>query len=73
MFLMDDHTFENFMQAQFLPQLLDRSRYDSWVEAGATDLYRRCNIEARRVLSEHHVEPKPDDVLREIESIVHGH
>ncbi len=71
-FLMDDHTFEHFMQAQFLPKLLDRSRYDSWVEAGAMDLYKRCNIEAKRILSEHQVEPKPDEVLKDIDRILEG-
>ncbi|MFC2058181.1 trimethylamine methyltransferase family protein [Chloroflexota bacterium] len=70
MFLMDDHTFENFMQAQFLPQLLDRSRYDAWAEAGSMDLYQRCNVEAKRLLAEHQVEPKSDDVLREIDEII---
>jgi trimethylamine--corrinoid protein Co-methyltransferase len=71
-FLMDDHTFEHFMQAQFLPRLLDRSRYDSWKEAGAMDLYKRCNIEARKILAEHQVEPKPDEVLKGIEQILQG-
>jgi len=69
-FLMDDHTFEHFMHAQFLPKLLDRSRYDSWEEAGAMDLYKRCNIEAKRILAEHQVEPKPDVVLTRIEQIL---
>jgi trimethylamine--corrinoid protein Co-methyltransferase len=71
-FLMDDHTFEHFMQAQFLPVLLDRNRYDSWKEAGATDLYQRCNLEAKRILSEHQVEPKVDGILKEINRIVQG-
>ena len=71
-FLMDDHTFEHFMQAQFLPNLLDRSRYDSWEEAGAMNLYKRCNIEAKRILSEHNVEPKPEKILDEIKRIVQG-
>ena len=70
MFLMDDHTFEHFMHAQFLPKLLDRSRYDFWKEAGAMDLYKRCNIEAKRILSEHKVEPKPDKILKEIDRIL---
>ena len=69
-FLTDDHTFEHFMQAQFLPRLLDRSRYDSWQEAGALDLYRRCNMEAKRILSEHQVVPKPDEVVKAIEQIL---
>ena len=72
MFLTDDHTFEHFMQAQFLPKLLDRSRYDSWEHAGARDLYKRCNIEAKRILSEHQVEPKPDEVLKGINQILQG-
>jgi len=72
-FLMDDHTFEYFMQAQFLPKLLDRSRYDSWEEAGATDLYKRCNIEAKRILSEHQVEPKPDKLLQGIAGALQEH
>jgi len=70
-FLMDDHTFEHFMQAQFLPKLLDRSRYDSWEEAGSMDLYQRCNIEAKRILLEHQVEPKPNEVLKGIDQILH--
>lgn len=68
-FLTDDHTFEHFMQAQFLPSLLDRSRYDSWEQAGSLDMYRRCNAEAKRILAEHHPEPKPDEVLKAIEKI----
>ncbi len=71
-FLMDDHTFENFMKAQFLPVLLDRNRYDSWKEAGATDLYQRCNMEAKRILSEHQVEPKMDEILKGITQILQG-
>jgi len=71
-FLMDDHTFEHFMQAQFLPLLLDRSRYDSWKEAGATNLYQRCNSEARRILAERQVEPKADDAIKGINRILQG-
>jgi trimethylamine--corrinoid protein Co-methyltransferase len=69
-FLMDDHTFEHFMYAQFLPRLLDRSRYDSWEEAGAPDLYRRCNMEAKKILAEHSVEPKTDAVVEGINRIL---
>ena len=58
------------MQAQFLPKLLDRSRYDSWEEAGALNLYQRCNAEAKRILSEHPVEQKPDEVLIEVNRIL---
>jgi trimethylamine--corrinoid protein Co-methyltransferase len=69
---MDDHTFDHFMDAQFLPKLLDRTRYDAWQQAGAMDLYKRCNLEAKRILSEHQMQPKPDKVLGEIDAIVKG-
>jgi trimethylamine--corrinoid protein Co-methyltransferase len=70
MFLLDEHTYENFMNALFLPKLLDRARYDSWQENGAMGLRERCGAEAKRVLTEHVVEPKPDDVLREITRVL---
>ncbi len=69
-FLMDDHTFDHFMQAQFLPKFLDRNRYDAWEQAGSEDLYKRCNIEAKRILLEHQVEPKPDTVIRNIDELI---
>lgn len=69
-FLLDDHTFENFMSALFLPRLLDRSRHDAWTAAGSQDLYRRCNQEARRILTEHMPTPKTDSVLAEVERIL---
>jgi trimethylamine--corrinoid protein Co-methyltransferase len=69
-FLMDDHTYDHFMEALFLPKLLDRSRYDAWEKDGALNLYNRCNEEAKRILAEHEVDPKPDTVLKEIEQIL---
>ena len=69
-FLTDDHTFEHFMQAQFLPRFLDRARYDSWLADGGLDLQQRCNIAAKNVLSTHEVQPKPDQVLKGIDEIL---
>ncbi len=58
------------MEAQFLPNLLDRSRYDSWEQSGALDMYQRCKKEAKRILAEHPVESKSDEVLKEIEQVL---
>jgi trimethylamine--corrinoid protein Co-methyltransferase len=69
---MDDHTFEHFEEALFLPNLLDRSRYDAWETAGGMDLYARCNSEAKRILSEHEASAKPEEVLRGIDTILKG-
>jgi trimethylamine--corrinoid protein Co-methyltransferase len=71
-FLMDDHTYDHFMEALFLPKLLDRSRYDAWKNEGGMDLYKRCHLEAKRILFEHEVDGKPEAVLKEIEHIVKG-
>jgi trimethylamine--corrinoid protein Co-methyltransferase len=71
-FLTEDHTFEQFMTAQFLPRLLDRTRHDAWKAAGGLDMYQRCNEEAKRVLAEHEVAPKSPEVLEQIKAIVAG-
>jgi trimethylamine---corrinoid protein Co-methyltransferase len=64
-FLTDDHTFEHFESALFLPDLMDRARYDTWQSAGGHDLYRRSNDKARRILSEHELSPPKDPGLLE--------
>jgi trimethylamine--corrinoid protein Co-methyltransferase len=71
-FLMDDHTFDNFMRSLFIPALLDRTRYDTWEQEGAKDLYKRCNEEAKRILAEHEVQPKSPDIVSGIEKILGG-
>jgi trimethylamine--corrinoid protein Co-methyltransferase len=69
-FKTEDHTIQHFKQAQFFPKLLDRTGYDFWEQAGAQDMYTRCNLEAKRILLEHQVIPKPDNVLQEIQHIL---
>ncbi len=72
MFLTDEHTFDHFRGALFRPRLLDRSRFDRWQETGRTDMYQRCNREARRLLAEHQPRRLPAEILREIERIARG-
>ncbi|MGD9367832.1 MAG: trimethylamine methyltransferase family protein [Desulfobacteraceae bacterium] len=62
-FLTDDHTYDHFESALFLPGLLDRARYDTWQSEGGRDLYRRSNDKARNLLSEHELAPKKEDKL----------
>jgi trimethylamine--corrinoid protein Co-methyltransferase len=57
-FLTDDHTFDHFEEALFLPELMDRSRYDTWADEGSRDLYRRANEKARSLLSTHRPDPE---------------
>lgn len=62
-FLTDDHTFEQFESALFLPKLIDRSRFDTWRDEGGKDLYQRSNERAREILAAHHLTPEMDSDL----------
>ena len=64
-FLTDDHTFDHFESALFLPGLIDRSRYDTWQSEGGRDLYRRSNDKARKILAEHELSPAKEKTLME--------
>jgi len=60
-FLADDHTLDNWKWAQWRPELIDRSRYDRWVETGRKDMFTRANERARKILEEHKVPPLPEE------------
>jgi trimethylamine--corrinoid protein Co-methyltransferase len=64
-FLTDDHTFDHFETALFLPQLLDRGRFDTWQAEGERDLYRRSNKRTRELLAGHTMTPEKDEALIE--------
>jgi trimethylamine--corrinoid protein Co-methyltransferase len=59
-FLADDHTLDNWRWAQWRPDLIDRMRYDRWVQKGQKDMAARANERARQILVEHEVPPLPE-------------
>ena len=68
-YLADDHTLENWRWAQWHPDLIDRQRYDEWVDKGSKDMFTRANEWAKKTLEEHDVPPLPEEgeaVIREI-------
>lgn len=68
-FLTDDHTFDHFKSALFIPQLIDRSRFDTWHNDGGRDFYKRANDRAREILAEHKLKPEMDEnLIKEIEN-----
>ena len=70
-FLTDDHTFDHFEEALFLPNLIDRNRYDTWLNEGGKDLYQRSNDRAREILSSHNLEPPKDpDLVKEMDQFL---
>jgi trimethylamine--corrinoid protein Co-methyltransferase len=60
-FLADDHTMKNFRTGQWLPDIIDRKRHDTWKNAGAKDMFTRANERARKILAEHQPPPLSDD------------
>jgi trimethylamine:corrinoid methyltransferase-like protein len=56
--------------------LIDRMRYDRWVQQGSKDMATRANERAREILAEHEVAPLSDaaeeaiaDVLQRRETV----
>jgi trimethylamine--corrinoid protein Co-methyltransferase len=52
-FLSDDHTLDNWREAQWTPSLLDRRQFEDWDNDGAKDLYTRLNERVHVILDEH--------------------
>ena len=69
-FLADDHTLDNWKWAQWRPVLIDRTRYDRWVQKGSKDMTARANERARQVLAEHEVPPLPEEAEKVIAEVL---
>ncbi len=69
-FLADDHTLDNWKWAQWRPVLIDRMRYDRWVQKGSKDVTARANERARQVLAEHEVRPLPEEAEKVIAEVL---
>ncbi len=69
-FLTHPHTFRNFRSAHFLPNLIDRQRFENWRQDGAKDTYDRCNARAADLLLNHEVQPKPQQIMIDILEIL---
>jgi trimethylamine--corrinoid protein Co-methyltransferase len=54
-FLTDNHTLKKWRWAQWMPEIIDRSRYDSWIGDGSKDMFQRANLRAKEILAQ--VEP----------------
>ena len=71
-FLADDHTLDNWRWAQWRPALIDRMRYDRWVEKGRQDMTARANERARQILAEHEAPPLPEAAEEMIAEVLRG-
>jgi trimethylamine--corrinoid protein Co-methyltransferase len=69
-FLAEDHTLNNFREAQWSPKLIDRKRYDLWESAGSKDMFARANERARKILAKHISAPLPGEAETLISEIL---
>jgi trimethylamine--corrinoid protein Co-methyltransferase len=60
-FLADDHTLDNWKWAQWRPDIIDRMRYNRWVNKGSKDMTARANERAREILETHEVPPLSEE------------
>jgi trimethylamine---corrinoid protein Co-methyltransferase len=70
-FLSHDDTHAG-MRGQSSSKLIDRRVREEWAAAGATSLYDRSALEARRILETHVPTPLPEAVAAELRSIIEG-
>jgi trimethylamine--corrinoid protein Co-methyltransferase len=66
----EHHTLQHFKTATWYPKLLDRNNYTQWKAKGGKTLRQRCIEEAKRILTEHEVEPLPKETSRELTEIL---
>lgn len=68
-FIQERHTFNHFRKELWMPSLLTREHYISWLDKGAKDMSTRVQDKIRKILDTHQVEPLPNDVIKIIKDI----
>jgi trimethylamine--corrinoid protein Co-methyltransferase len=70
-FLTDEHTLKYLRSDEFFrPSIFDRDSRMTWLSKGAKGLEQKAREKALTVLEEHKVPPLPEDVAKELRSIV---
>jgi trimethylamine--corrinoid protein Co-methyltransferase len=69
-FLSDDHTLKYFKTEYYKPRIFNRGTREIWQSKGAKDLNENARERAKTILREHKPAPLPDDVLKELDSII---
>lgn len=69
-FLDTEHTVEHFRSEIWMPRLLDRQYYQSWLDDGATEMATRCRKRTDQILRSHKPQPMDEDLVRALDEIV---
>ena len=69
-FIAEEHTFENFKDVLFVPELLNRMDYENWKRAGALPFGERANLRVKDILANHKVKELPVDAIAKIKAVL---
>jgi len=69
-FLDTKHTLKYYLREYFMPELCVRTGREAWVASGRRDMVSLAREKAQRILAEHRIPELPDEVVRQINSIV---
>jgi trimethylamine--corrinoid protein Co-methyltransferase len=69
-FMADEHTLNNWRSALYMPDLLDRQRYDRWEKKGSLDMAARLNRRAREILDSSEEKQLSEAVMTEIAAVL---
>lgn len=64
------HTAKNFREELWMPQILDRSFWSSWEDAGCPVLSQKIKSETKELLSKYEEKPLPKEIYDETEKIL---
>jgi trimethylamine--corrinoid protein Co-methyltransferase len=68
-FMAETHTVENFRKEFWIPDLIDRSNFETWRENGETTMLDRARLKIKKIFKTHKPEfldPKLNDYLKEL-------
>lgn len=70
-FLAQKHTIKHLqLNEHWMPTLLDRTRFETWQNAGSKDFTARVRARVQKILKEHQPEPLPEDTMEEIGKVL---
>lgn len=69
-YLMDEHTMKHFRHEFWVPELLDRSNWDTWHSGGEKTLKARVHDKVLDLIEHYDPPPIPEKIERELEKIV---
>jgi trimethylamine--corrinoid protein Co-methyltransferase len=69
-FLIHKHTLRHFKEEIWMPELIDRQNYESWINSGGKTLKQRANEKVRWILENHEPQRLNEEIEKQIADIV---